>query len=86
MGEDGAMFEEIEEESSEGGEVGETSSEEEIEEDDVERKEGEPTSLSIFLYCARPMLTLFAKVCLYRDWPYGIVGIKNDKVPSCHHF
>ncbi|XP_066340411.1 putative disease resistance protein RGA4 [Miscanthus floridulus] len=78
-GEDGAMSEKIEEESSEGGEVGETSFEEEIEEDDVERKEGEPTSLSIFQYCARPMLTLFAKLCFYRDWPYGIVGIKSKK-------
>ncbi|CAD6255743.1 unnamed protein product [Miscanthus lutarioriparius] len=78
-GEDGAMSEKIEEESSEGGEVGETSSEEEIEEDDVEIKEGEPTSLSNFQYCARPMLTLFAKLCFYRDWPYGIVGIKSKK-------
>ncbi|XP_066338594.1 disease resistance protein RGA2-like [Miscanthus floridulus] len=60
-GEDGAMSEKIEEESSEGGEV------------------GEPTSLSIFQYCARPMLTLFAKACFYRDWPYGIVGIKSKK-------
>lgn len=56
--------EEIEEESCE--EVEETS-EEEIKEESCEGEVGESTSLSLLWYCARSMLTWFAKACFYRD-------------------